>query len=71
VARRERNNPHTLEVQVTFEPSRLRSTWMAQAYEQVVPITRRVTSQARPGRQTGHAEQTPQGERYPLLGYQT
>ena len=43
VARRERQHSLTREIRVTFEPHRLSPAWVAQAYEQVVPITRRVT----------------------------
>jgi hypothetical protein len=35
-----------LEVRVMFEPSRLSPACVAQAYEEVVPITRRTASQA-------------------------
>lgn len=48
VIRRERHHPQRREIQSTFEPSRLRLAWLAQAYEQVVPIVRRTTS--RPAR---------------------
>ncbi len=43
VARRERPNPLTREIHVMFEPHRLSPAWVAQAYEQVVPIARRAT----------------------------
>jgi hypothetical protein len=36
---------------MTFEPSRLSPSWVAQAYEQIVPIVRRTTSRSpSPGR---------------------
>jgi hypothetical protein len=44
VIRRERHHPQLREIQSTFEPSRLSLSWLAQAYEQVVPIIRRPTS---------------------------
>ena len=46
VARRERPKPQTREIRVTFEPHRLSPAWIAQAYEQVVPIKRRSTTKA-------------------------
>lgn len=46
VARRDRQPPKTREILTTFEPSRLSSSWVAQAYEQIVPIVRRTTSKA-------------------------
>ena len=51
VARRERHHTQRREIQSTFEPSRLSLSWLAQAYEQVVPIVRRTT--ARPARHHG------------------
>jgi hypothetical protein len=51
VARRHRQPPKTREIHTTFEPSRLSPSWVAQAYEQIVPIVRRTTSRvADPGR---------------------
>ena len=44
VVRRERHHPQRREIQSTFEPSRLSLAWLAQAYEQVVPMIRRTTS---------------------------
>ena len=41
VARRVRTRSTTLEVRITFEPSRVGPACVAQAYERVVPITRR------------------------------
>ena len=51
VVRRERHHPQRREMQSTFEPSRLSLAWLAQAYEQVVPIVRRTAS--RPARPHG------------------
>ena len=48
VVRRERHHPQRREIQSTFEPSRLSLAWLAQAYEQVVPLIRRTTSRAVP-----------------------
>jgi hypothetical protein len=48
VSRRERHRPPLREIHSTFEPSRLSLAWLAQAYEQVVPIVWRATS--RPAR---------------------
>jgi hypothetical protein len=46
VVRRERHHPQRREIQSTFEPSRLSLSWLAQAYEQVVPLIRRTTSKS-------------------------
>lgn len=46
VVRRERHHPQRREIQRTFEPSRLSLAWLAQAYEQVVPLIRRTTSRS-------------------------
>jgi len=35
----------TLEIRITFEPSRVSPEWVVQAYEQVVPLWRRPTSE--------------------------
>jgi hypothetical protein len=55
VARREHQQTQPREIRVTFEPSRLSRSSVAQAYEQVVPILRRLTSRPsssdRPGPQ--------------------
>ena len=48
VVRRERHHPQRREIQSTFEPSRLSLAWLAQAYEQVVPMIRRTTSRSLP-----------------------
>ncbi len=51
VARRNRQPPQTREMHITYEPSRLSPSWVAQAYEQIVPIVRRTTSRSpSPGR---------------------
>jgi hypothetical protein len=59
VGRRERHHPQQREIHVTFEPSRLSLAWIAQAYEQVVPIVRRTTS--RPARRHGEDAEALQG----------
>jgi hypothetical protein len=46
MAHRELNTTKGLEVSVLFEPSRVSPACVAQAYEQVVPSTRRTTSQS-------------------------
>jgi hypothetical protein len=61
VARRERPKPQEREIRVTFEPHRLSSAWIAQAYEQVVPIARRSTTQALAPRPRG-SQQNPCSE---------
>jgi hypothetical protein len=58
VARRGHSRSLTLAVRITFEPSRVSPACVVQAYERVVPITRRPTPQARPGRQSEDAQQT-------------
>ena len=64
VARRGRTGSTTLEVRITFEPSRVSLACVMQAYERVVPITRRPTLQALPPRPDAHAPQTqPVGRR--------
>ena len=35
----------TLEIRITFAPSRISPEWVGQAYEQVVPLRRRPTSE--------------------------
>lgn len=67
MARRAHNHPQTLEVYVTFEPSRLSPAWMAQAYEQVVPIIRRAAPQAPHALQASQAGQTQQRSRHEVL----
>lgn len=46
VAHRERQQPLTREIRVMFEPHRLSPAWVAQAYDQVVPIARGSTTKA-------------------------
>jgi len=58
VARRVRTGNTTLEVRITFEPSRVSPACVMQAYERVVPLTRRTTLQALPPRPDEHAPQT-------------
>ncbi len=77
MARRERPKPQTREIRVTFEPHRLSPAWIAQAYEQVVPIKRRSTTKAlapspRGSAQSPHADtpEEPTGMRA-LQGEQT
>jgi hypothetical protein len=53
VAHRERPKPLTREIRVMFEPHRLSPAWIAQAYDQVVPVARRATTQARAPRPRG------------------
>jgi hypothetical protein len=59
VARRDLPPRMTLEVRVTFEASRLSSACVAQAYEQVVPLTQRTASRAS-HRELAGGENTPQ-----------
>jgi hypothetical protein len=46
VSCRERHPPQPREMRVTFDPSRLSLAWIAQAYEQVVPIVRRTPTRS-------------------------
>lgn len=46
VARRDRTRSTTLEVHITFEPSRVSPACVVQAYERVIPITRRPAPRA-------------------------
>jgi hypothetical protein len=46
MARRDPKTTKTLEVSVMFESSRLSPACVAQAYEEVVPLTQRITSRA-------------------------
>ena len=67
MARRARTRSTTLEVRITFEPSRVSPACVAQAYERVVPITRRTTLQALLPRLDESARQTqPVGRRQSL-----
>ena len=60
VARRAPKPSRTLEVRLTFEPSRVSVVCVVQAYERVVPITRRPTPQTRSARQAEGAQQPQQ-----------
>jgi hypothetical protein len=63
VARRGPIRRTTLAVRLTFEPSRVSPACVVQAYERVVPITRRPTPQARAPQQAEGAPQTQPGGR--------
>ena len=63
VARRVRTSSTTLEVGLTFEPSWMSPACAAQAYERVVPITRRLAPQARASQPAEGAPQTQPGGR--------
>jgi len=64
VARQGRTGSTTLEVRITFEPSWGSPACVAQAYEQVVPITRRLAPQAGVPQPAERAPQTqPVGRR--------
>jgi len=64
VARRNRQPPKTREIRTTFEPSRLSPSWVAQAYEQIVPIVRRTTSRSPDqGRERPEPSETRSAER--------
>ncbi|MDH3605142.1 MAG: hypothetical protein OEU26_36565 [Candidatus Tectomicrobia bacterium] len=43
MARRKRQPSLNREIRITFEPHRLSPAWVAQAYEQAVPLARRST----------------------------
>jgi hypothetical protein len=58
VARRGHIRSTTLTVRITFEPSRVSPACVVQAYERVVPITRRPTPQARSPQQAEGVPQT-------------
>ena len=60
MARRAYTPSRTLEVRLTFEPSRVSAACVVQAYERVVPITRRPAPQARAPRQAEDAQPTQQ-----------
>jgi len=61
VAHRECQQPLTREIRVMFEPHRLSPAWVAQAYEQVVPIARRATTKTLAPAPRG-SEQSPRGD---------
>jgi hypothetical protein len=58
VARRQHQASRILEVRLTFEPSRVSTACVVQAYERVVPITRRPAPRARSVRQSEDAPRT-------------
>ena len=58
VARRQHQASSPLEVRRTFEPSRVSAACVVQAYERVMPITRRPALRACSGRQTEAAQRT-------------
>ena len=60
VARRAPKPSRTLEVRLTFEPSRVSDVCVVQAYERVVPITRRPAPRTRSARQAEGAQQPQQ-----------
>jgi hypothetical protein len=70
VSRRERHPPQLREIQSTFEPSRLSLSWLAQAYEQVVPIVRRTTSEPwrRPREEAAELQRHPSQGLLPCVG---
>ena len=63
VARRGHIRSTTLAVRITFEPSRVSPACVVQAYERVVPITRRPTPQARSPQQAEGVPPTQHGGR--------
>ena len=58
VARRGHGRSLTLAVRRTFEPSRVSAACVVQAYERVVPITRRPAPRARCARQAESTQST-------------
>jgi hypothetical protein len=60
VARRAPKSSRTLEVHLTFEPSRVSAVCIGQAYERVVPIIRRPAPRTRPARQAEGTQQPQQ-----------
>ena len=60
VARRAPKPSRTLEVRLTFEPSRVSAVCVVQAYERVVPITRRPAPRARAPQPAESVPQTQQ-----------
>lgn len=67
VARRVRTSSATLEVRIIFEPSWGSPACVVQAYERVVPITRRPAPRARASQPTESAPQRQQvGGREPV-----
>lgn len=60
VARRAHKPSKSLEGRLTFEPSRVSDVCVVQAYERVVPITRRPAPRTRAARQAEGAQQPQQ-----------
>ena len=58
MARRAHKPSSTLKVRLTCEPSRVSAACVVQAYERVVPITRRPAPRERSVRQAEGAQQT-------------
>ena len=58
VARRQHQASRTLEVRLTFEPSRVSAACVVQAYERVMPITCRPAPRVCSGRQSADAQRT-------------
>ena len=58
VARRAPKPSKILEVRLSFEPSRVSAACVVQAYERVIPITRRPAPQARAVQQSEDAQHT-------------
>lgn len=63
VARRGQTRIPTLEIRSTFEPSRISPACVVQAYEQVVPIRHRTTSEGNEPRPVHRERQTQRGGR--------
>ena len=59
MARRERSKPQKRGIRITFEPHRLSPAWVAQAYEQVVPVARRSATKVRAPGNRGAAQSQP------------
>ncbi len=59
MARREPKTTKALEVSVMCEPSHVASACVAQAYERVVPITRRAAPAVQHGGRAGRERLTP------------
>ena len=63
MARRAHPGMPTLEMRITFEPSRVSPACVVQAYEQVVPLRRHPTAAGSDGRPDAEAPKTPCGGR--------
>jgi len=59
VARRAYTRMPTLEIRITFEPSRVGPACVVQAYEQVVPLGRRTTAAGSDRRPVDDTPETP------------